>query len=80
MSSKSQGIIIFYHGLKDFGRGRDSHLMIDNIISEEERHIHLLTDTLEQMRLAPDDFDTITSVAALGARGTQDPRTHLAQN
>jgi rubrerythrin len=51
---RSQGTIIFYHGLKEFARGPDSRLMIDSLISEEQRHIQLLTRTLERMR-TPDE-------------------------
>ncbi len=59
----SQGIIIFYHGLKEFARGPDSQMMIDNIISEEERHVHLLTDALARIQAACEDFDGTTCVA-----------------
>jgi len=70
---RSQGIIIFYHGLKEFTRGPDGRTMIDNAISEEGRHVRLLTDTLEQIRLAPADFSNLASVAMsapTGAWGT----------
>jgi rubrerythrin len=57
---RSQGIIIFYHGLKEFARGPDSHMMIDNMISEEDRYIHLLTRALERMEAAAEDSDSPT--------------------
>jgi rubrerythrin len=54
---RSQGIIIFYHGLKDFARGPDSRLMIDNIISQEERYIRLLKQALERMQAPAEEDD-----------------------
>ncbi len=60
---RSQGIIIFYHGLKEFARGPDSRMMIDNVISEEDRHVRLLTDALERRQSTPEDFDNAASVA-----------------
>ena len=66
---KSQGIIIFYHGLKEFARGPDSRLMIDNIISEEDRQVHLLMDALEQIQPSPEDFDDPTSLATPAPTG-----------
>jgi len=59
---KSQGITIFYHGLKEFARGPDSRMMIDNIISEEDRHIRLLTNALGRIQAVPEDFDDPASV------------------
>ena len=32
---RSQGLLIFYHGLKEFARSPDGRMMIDNVISEE---------------------------------------------
>jgi rubrerythrin len=55
-----QGIIIFYHGLKEFARGPDSRMMIDSMISEENRHIHLLTHALERMQAPTEDSDSPT--------------------
>jgi rubrerythrin len=49
---RSQGIIIFYYGLKEFARGPDSHMMIDNVISEEDRYIHLLARALERQPIS----------------------------
>lgn len=51
---RSQGIIIFYHGLKEFARGPDSRLMIDNMIVEEEGHAHLLRRALERTQESPE--------------------------
>jgi rubrerythrin len=47
---RSRDIIIFYHGLKEFACRPDSRMMIDNLISEERRHIHLLALVLERTR------------------------------
>jgi rubrerythrin len=55
---RSEGIIIFYHGLKDFAQGTESHMMIDNMIREEDRHGRLLGDSLEQMETLTDDEAT----------------------
>jgi rubrerythrin len=63
---RSQGIVIFYHGLKDFARGRDSRLMIDNMIDAEEGHIRLLIRTLEQMQAPVEEGDDPQSVCAAG--------------
>jgi len=68
---RSQGIIIFYHGLKEFVRGPDGRMMIDNIISEEDRHVRLLTDALEPIQPAPEDFDDPASVATSAPTGVQ---------
>jgi rubrerythrin len=56
---RSQGIVIFYHGLKEFARGPDSLLMIDNMIAEEQRHIRLLAHVLEQVQTPADDGSTL---------------------
>jgi rubrerythrin len=61
---RSQGVIIFYHGLKEFARGPDSHMMIDNMICEEERHIRLLTHALERMEAPTDGCDSPAPVCA----------------
>jgi hypothetical protein len=39
------------------------HLMINNMISEEDRHVHLLTDALEQVPPAPEHVHSTASVA-----------------
>lgn len=52
---RSRDIIIFYHGLKEFARNPDSHMMIDNMINEEHRHIRLLTQALERMQTPAED-------------------------
>jgi len=51
---QAQSILIFYQGLKEFARGPDSLLMIDNVIGEEQRHIRRLVHVLEQAQ-TPDD-------------------------
>jgi rubrerythrin len=60
---RSQGIIIFYHGLKEFTRGPDGRMMIDNVISEEDRHVRLLMHALEQVQSAAEDFGDHAFVA-----------------
>jgi rubrerythrin len=68
---RSQGIIIFHHGLKEFARGPDSRLMLDNIISEENRHVRLLTDALEPTQPALEDFDDpMSAPVPTGAQST----------
>jgi len=47
--SRSDETIIFYQGLKDFTRDPDSGDAIDRIITEETRHINLLTEQLKQL-------------------------------
>jgi rubrerythrin len=59
---RSQGIAIFYHGLKEFARGPDSRMMIDNVISEEDRQIRLLTNALGRMQAVCGDFDDPASL------------------
>jgi rubrerythrin len=45
---RAKEAIVFYHGLKDFARDPASKDTIDKIIKEENRHIRLLTEQLEQ--------------------------------
>jgi rubrerythrin len=59
---RSQGIAIFYHGLKDFARGPDSRMMIDNVLSEEDRQIRLLTNTLARIQAVLEDWDDLASL------------------
>lgn len=47
---RANGILIFYRGLKDFACDAASRMMIDNMISEEERHTRLLTQSLDRVR------------------------------
>lgn len=56
---RAQGIVIFYHGLKDFARGPDGRLMIDTIIDAEQGHIRLLVRALEQMRMSAEEGSAI---------------------
>ena len=44
---RSEGVLIFYRGLKEFASDPSSRMMIDNMISEEDRHIRQLTRSLE---------------------------------
>jgi rubrerythrin len=52
---RSQAITIFYRGLKAFAGNPDSHLLIDNMVSEERRHARLLTRVLERMLASGED-------------------------
>jgi rubrerythrin len=45
---RSKEAIFFYRGLKDFARDPASEDTIDKIIKEENRHIRLLTEELQQ--------------------------------
>jgi len=45
---RAKEAIIFYNGLKDFARDPASEEIIDKIIKEENRHIRLLNELLEQ--------------------------------
>jgi len=45
---RSKQVIIFYQGLKDFARDPASEKTIDQIIKEETKHIHALTESLER--------------------------------
>ena len=47
---RSEGVVIFYHGLKEFARDPESRRMIDNMIDEESRCIRLLSKLLDRMR------------------------------
>lgn len=47
---RSEGVVIFYGGLKEFACDPASQGMIDNMIAEETRHIRLLNRLLDRMR------------------------------
>lgn len=47
---RSRDVIVFYQGLKGFAPNPESQRMIDNMIAEESRHIHLLSRSLERMQ------------------------------
>jgi rubrerythrin len=47
--SRSDETIIFYQGLKDFAGDPASKDIIDKLIKEETRHIHLVTKQLKQL-------------------------------
>jgi rubrerythrin len=49
---RSQEIAIFYDGLKGFAGDPNARMMIDNMISEEVRHVRLLTRSLDRMHVA----------------------------
>ena len=46
---RSESVLIFYHGLKEFARDPASRRMIDAMIGEEERHIRHLNRSLDEM-------------------------------
>jgi rubrerythrin len=68
---RSQGIVIFYHGLKEFARGPDSRMIIDNMIAAEEGQVRLLARVLEQMQ-APAEEEKKSDPTPVGAAGRQD--------
>ena len=45
---RSKEAVVFYRGLKEFARDPASEETIDTIIKEENRHIQLLTEQLDQ--------------------------------
>lgn len=58
---RSEGVIIFFQGLKEFAGDPESRMMINNMISEEDRHIRLLGRSLEKMHSSADESDPFTS-------------------
>jgi len=46
---KEEDTISYYTGLKDFGLGHNDTQAIKAMIREEERHVRILTQSLEQM-------------------------------
>ncbi len=46
---RSESVLIFYHGLKEFAGDPASERMIDAMINEEERHIRQLNRSLDEM-------------------------------
>jgi rubrerythrin len=46
---RSQGVVIFYRGLKEFACDPGSRGMIDNMIDEESRHVRLLNRLLDRV-------------------------------
>lgn len=47
--NRAKGVIVFYHGLKEFAADPAGRTMIDRMISEEDRHIRLLNRSIERM-------------------------------
>jgi len=45
---RTNDVIIFYRGLKDFARDQASEMTIEDIIKEERRHIRMLNDLLQE--------------------------------
>ena len=52
---RSEGVVIFYRGLKEFACDPASRHMIDNMIDEECRHVRLLGKLRERLRAHPND-------------------------
>lgn len=61
---RARGAVVFYNGLKGFTQDPESRRMIDNMIGEEERHIHQLSRSFERMRsdrsASPFDLSTLS--------------------
>lgn len=57
---RAKGVIIFYQGLKEFAGDPASRTMIDRMISEEDRHVRLLSRSLDRM-LNPAETDALSS-------------------
>ncbi len=53
---RTEGVRIFYHGLKEFACDQASRDMIDAMIGEEDHHICQLNRTLDQMLGSADDL------------------------
>lgn len=47
---RSEGVVIFYRGLKEFACDPGSRAMIDNMIEEENRHVRLLHRLLDRIQ------------------------------
>jgi len=47
---RSRGVVVFYHGLKEFAGDPESRMMIDAMIGEEGRHTRLLSGLLDRPR------------------------------
>jgi rubrerythrin len=64
---RSEGVVIFYRGLKEFACGPTCRAMIDNMIAEEDRYIRLLNRLLDRVRpLAERDASLAMAHAAGG--------------
>jgi rubrerythrin len=46
-------VVVFYRGLKGFTQGSGCRIVIDNMIGEEQRHIRLLTHSLNGIAQSP---------------------------
>ncbi|MBN1507693.1 MAG: ferritin family protein [Sedimentisphaerales bacterium] len=68
---RSRDIIIFYHGLKEFARNPDSRMMIDNMISEEHRHVRLLIQALALTQASAEDSHNLASVYPTESHSSQ---------
>ncbi|UCD53594.1 MAG: hypothetical protein JSW27_13260 [Phycisphaerales bacterium] len=47
---RSEGVVIFYHGLKEFACDPASRGMIDTMVDEENRHVRLLNRLLDRVQ------------------------------
>lgn len=54
---RSESVLIFYHGLKEFARDPAARDTIDTITIEEDRHVQQLAGSLAQIPRASNDFD-----------------------
>ena len=52
---RSEGVVIFYGGLREFASDPASQGTIDNMIAEETRHVRLLNRLLDRMRKSSAD-------------------------
>ena len=50
---RSEGVVIFFRGLKEFAGDPASLVMIDAMIGEDSRHIRQLTRLLQRTRMPP---------------------------
>ena len=66
---RSEGVVIFYGGLKEFACDPASQGTIDNMIAEETRHIRLLNRLLDRMRRSSGAAAQAASWPGMGETG-----------
>lgn len=64
---RSESVLIFYHGLKEFARDPAGRGMIDAMTDEEDRHIRQLNRFLDRMLSPSGDFDHSAHSDSIGA-------------
>jgi rubrerythrin len=69
---RARGVIVFYHGLKAFAGDAESRMMIDHMVCEEQRHVRLLTRSLDRIRAVPGGSNG-TSLPFLSETGNPAP-------